>query len=150
MKTRLKVAEVATKLWYCDISLNVHYVELCFIQKRDIVIDSLLYFMSKQTKRTNSFCIYVSCLFLHVADPATFLASNSVLDLVFLLDGYGENKYIRVCLITLLIVSEFEFRHSSKTTQCPFNVHSFYHIFHIKDKWGSQREAERPEAGGAF
>ena len=76
-------------------------------------------------------CFHVSCLFLSVADPATFLASNSVPDLVFLLDGYGKNKYIRDCIITSLM-SEFEFLHSFQTTQCPFNVHLFTTYFILK------------------
>ena len=81
--------------------------------------------------RTTQFHTVLLCLYL--ADPATFLASNSVVGPHFLLRRaclfrHGKNKHFWVCITFILNIAKIlilSLNFFSKTTQCPFKLHLF-------------------------
>ena len=103
--------------------LKVHYVEFGMKfsseeKQTNLTKKTLWFFMTEWIKYTNwpqritHFHNVLLCLY--VADPATFLASNSVLGTLFspensLLFCHGRNKYIWVCVIASVILWRLRF-----------------------------------------
>ena len=99
-------------------------------------------------------------LCLHVADPATFLASNSVLGPYFplraaCLFSNGKSKYFRVCVITSLILYSLKtwlWISSPKLHTSPLKIPENWIFFGVlrggqtkQDIWKRRRLGKSPE-----